>query len=128
MPDDGPNIGGAAIRAQDRKIFARGALHPAAEDKDDMTFKPKSAAETKAAALASAIVRAADADADGAPLRIGIDRLRQGNPRLTPLAIGQMVRRHHDIIDAVLSERGYHLLDYSDQGPGRGMEFEIGPA
>jgi hypothetical protein len=118
--------GRAAILAQDRKIFARGAPHPAGEDRDDMPFKPKSAAETKAAALASAIVRAADAD--GAPLRIGIDRLRQGNPRLTPLAIGQMVRRHRDIIDAVLSERGYHLLDYSDQGPGRGMEFEIGPA
>ncbi|GJE42374.1 adenylosuccinate synthase [Methylobacterium soli] len=91
-----------------------------------MPFKPKSSAETKAAALASAIVRAADAD--GAPLRIGIGRLRQGNPRLTPLAIGQMFRRHRDIIDAVLSDRGYHLVDYSDQGPGRGMEFEVGPA
>ncbi|KAB1068742.1 adenylosuccinate synthase [Methylobacterium planeticum] len=90
-----------------------------------MAFKPKSAAETKAAELASAIVRVADSE--GAPLQIGVDRLRQGNPRLTPLAIGQMFRRHRDVIEAALSERGYSLVDYADQGPGRGMEFEIGP-
>ena len=90
-----------------------------------MAFRPKSAAETKAAELASALVRVADNE--GAPLQIGVDRLRQGNPRLTPLAIGQMFRRHRDIIEATLSERGYSLVDYSDQGPGRGMEFEIGP-
>jgi hypothetical protein len=90
-----------------------------------MAFKPKSAAETKATALASALIRIADNE--GVPVQIGVDRLRQGNPRLTPLAIGQMFRRHRDIIEATLSERGYILVDYSDQGPGRGMEFEIGP-
>lgn len=89
-----------------------------------MAFKPKSASETKAADLASAIVRIADRD--GAPCNIGVDRLRQSNPRLTPLAIGQMVRRHRDLIDGALADRGYTLVDYSDQGPGRGMEFEIG--
>ncbi|KQP61179.1 hypothetical protein [Methylobacterium sp. Leaf108] len=91
-----------------------------------MAFKPKSASETKAADLASAIVRIADRD--GAPLTIGVDRLRQGNPRLTPLAIGQMFRKHRDTLDAALAERGYALVDYSDQGPGRGMAFEIAPA
>jgi hypothetical protein len=75
--------------------------------------------------LASALIRIADNE--GVPVQIGVDRLRQGNPRLTPLAIGQMFRRHRDIIEATLSERGYILVDYSDQGPGRGMEFEIGP-
>ena len=90
-----------------------------------MAFKPKSAAETKATALASALIRIADNE--GVPVQIGVDRLRQGNPRLTPLAIGQMFRRHRDIIEATLSERSYILVDYSDQGPGRGMEFEIGP-
>lgn len=88
-----------------------------------MAFKAKSASETKAAVLASAIVRMTDRD--GAPSHIGVDRLRQSDPRLTPLAIGQMVRRHRDIIDAVLAERGYTLADYSDRGPGRGMELEI---
>ncbi|MCJ2008434.1 adenylosuccinate synthase [Methylobacterium sp. J-092] len=91
-----------------------------------MAFKAKSASETKAAELASAIVRIADRD--GAPLQIGVDRLRQGNPRLTPLAIGQLYRKHRDYLDAALAERGYTLVGYADQGPGRGMEFEIDPA
>lgn len=91
-----------------------------------MAFKAKSASETKAADLAAAIVRIADRE--GAPLRIGVDRLKQGNPRLTPLAVGQMVRRHRDIVDAALADRGYAVIDYADQGPGRGMEFEIGVA
>ena len=91
-----------------------------------MAFKAKSASETKAADLASAIVRIADRE--GAPLQIGVDRLRQGNPRLTPLAIGQLFRKHRESLDAALGERGYALVDYADQGPGRGMEFEIGLA
>ena len=89
-----------------------------------MAFKPKSASETKAADLASAIVRIADRE--GAPCNIGVDHLRQSNPRLTPLAIGQMVRRHRDILEAALADRGYTLIDYADHGPGRGMAFEIG--
>ncbi|KQP10624.1 adenylosuccinate synthase [Methylobacterium sp. Leaf99] len=91
-----------------------------------MAFKAKSASETKAADLAAALVRIADRGS--APLHIGVDELRQGNPRLTPLAIGQMFRKHHDIIEAALSERGYSLIDYADRGPGLGMAFEIGPA
>lgn len=91
-----------------------------------MAFKAKSASETKAADLASSIVRIADRE--GAPLNIGIDHLRQGNPRLTPLAVGQMFRKHRDSLDAALAERGYVLIDYADQGPGRGMEFVIAPA
>lgn len=90
-----------------------------------MAFKAKSASETKAADLASALVRIADRE--GAPVSIGVDQLRQGNPRLTPLAIGQMVRKHRDILDAGLGERGNALVDYADHGPGRGMEFEIVP-
>lgn len=89
-----------------------------------MAFKAKSASETKAADLASALVRIADRD--GAPCNIGIGQLRQSNPRLMPLAIGQMVRKHRDIVEAAIAEWGYTLVDYSDQGPGRGMEFEIG--
>ena len=91
-----------------------------------MAFKAKSASETKAADLASALVRIADRD--GAPVQVGVDRLRQGNPRLTPLAIGQLYRKHRDHLDAALAERGYVLFGYADQGPGRGMEFEIDPA
>lgn len=91
-----------------------------------MVFKPKSASETKAADLASALVRIADRE--GAPGSIGVDQLRLSNPRLTPLAIGQMVRRHRDIVEAALGERGYILVGYADQGPSRGMEFEIGIA
>ncbi|KMO41790.1 adenylosuccinate synthase [Methylobacterium tarhaniae] len=90
-----------------------------------MAFKPKSAAETKAAELASILIRIADRE--GAPLQVGVDALRRASPRLTPLAIGQMFRRHRDDLEAALSERGYTLVDYADQGPGRGMEFEIGP-
>jgi hypothetical protein len=89
-----------------------------------MAFTAKSASETKAADLASALVRIADRE--GAPVGIGVDQLRRGNPRLTPLAIGQMYRKHRDILEAALAERGYVLIDYADQGPGRGMEFEIG--
>lgn len=88
-----------------------------------MAFKAKSAAETKADDLASALIRIADRE--GAPLNIGVDQLRQGNPRLTPLAIGQTFRKHRDSLDAALNECGYVLVDYADQGPGRGMEFEI---
>lgn len=91
-----------------------------------MAFKAKSASETKAADLASSIARIADRE--GAPLNIGVDRLRQGNPRLTPLAVGQMFRKHRDSLDAALAERGYVLVDYADQGPGRGMKFVIAPA
>ena len=91
-----------------------------------MAFAKKSASETKAAELASAIVRIADRET--APLTIGVDQLRQANPRLTPLAIGQMYRKHHDALEAALLDRGYTLFGYADQGPGRGMEFEIGVA
>lgn len=91
-----------------------------------MAFKAKSASETKAADLATALIRIADRE--GTPGNIGVDQLRRSNPRLTPLAIGQMVRRHRDIVEAALAERGYTLVDYSDQGPGRGMEFELGSA
>ncbi|KQP29846.1 adenylosuccinate synthase [Methylobacterium sp. Leaf104] len=89
-----------------------------------MAFKTKSAAETKAADLASALIRIADRE--GAPLNIGVDALRQSNPRLTPLAIGQTFRKHRDSLDAALAERGYVLVAYADQGPGGGMAFEIG--
>ncbi|QRE72933.1 adenylosuccinate synthase [Methylobacterium aquaticum] len=91
-----------------------------------MAFKPKSAAETKAAELAAILIRIADRE--GAPVQIGVDELRRASPRLTPLAIGQMFRRHRDDLEAALAERGYTLVDYADQGPGRGMEFEIAPA
>ena len=91
-----------------------------------MAFKAKSASETKAGDLASALIRIADRE--GAPLNIGVDQLRQGNPRLTPLAIGQTFRKHRDSLDAALAERGYVLVDYADQGPGRGMEFAIDAA
>ncbi|GJD52202.1 hypothetical protein OPKNFCMD_4964 [Methylobacterium crusticola] len=91
-----------------------------------MAFKVKSASETKAADLASALIRIADRDS--APITIGVEPLRRMNPRLTPLAIGQVFRKHRDSLDAALAERGYALIDYADQGPGRGMEFEIGLA
>ncbi len=90
-----------------------------------MAFKPKSAAETKAAELAAILIRIADRRARRS---IGVDELRRASPRLTPLAIGQMFRRHRDDLEAALAERGYTLVDYADQGPGRGMEFEIAPA
>ena len=91
-----------------------------------MAFKAKSASETKAAELALALARIADRE--GAPVSISVEQLRRGNPRLTPLAIGQMYRKHRDILEAGLAERGYVLVDYTDQGPGRGMEFEVGAA
>ncbi|MFE1599694.1 adenylosuccinate synthase [Methylobacterium sp. ID0610] len=91
-----------------------------------MALKAKSASETKAAELASALVRIADRE--GVPLQVGVDQLRQGNRCLTPLAIGQMFRKHRDSLEAALSERGYTLIDYADQGPGQGMEFAIGSA
>jgi hypothetical protein len=88
-----------------------------------MAFKAKSASETKAADLAAALVRIADRE--GAPLKVGVDDLRRGNPRLTPLAIGQMYRKHHDILETALAERGYILVDYADQGTGLGMAFSV---
>lgn len=88
-----------------------------------MAFKAKSASETKAADLASALIRIADRGQ--APLSIGVDELRQGNPRLTPLAVGQMFRKHRDLLEEALAARGYSLVDYADQGPGRGIAFEI---
>ena len=89
-----------------------------------MAFKPKSAAETKAADLALALARLAE----GTPANIGVDEVRRANPRLTPLAIGQMVRRQRDVIDATLAGRGLALVEYADQGPGRGMAFLVGAA
>ena len=91
-----------------------------------MAFKSKSAAETKAADLGLALARIAESE--GAPVHIGIERIRRTSPRLTPLAIGQMVRRYRAIVEAGLAERGFELIDYADQGPGRGMEFVIGEA
>ena len=91
-----------------------------------MAFKAKSASETKAAELASALIRIADRGQ--APLTIRVDDLRQGNPRLTPLAIGQMYRKHRDLLEEALSARGYSLVDYADQGPGLGMAFAIDAA
>lgn len=88
-----------------------------------MAFTAKSASETKAAELASALIRIADRG--GAPLTIGVDELRRGNPRLTPLAIGQMFRKHRDLLEEALAARGYILVDYADQGPGIGMAFAI---
>ncbi|MEH3144163.1 MAG: adenylosuccinate synthase [Methylobacterium frigidaeris] len=91
-----------------------------------MALRAKSAAETKAAELAAALIRIADRE--GAPLHVGVEQLRRASPRFTPLAIGQMFRRHRDDLEAALAERGYTLVDYADGGPGRGMEFEIGVA
>jgi hypothetical protein len=91
-----------------------------------MAFKPKSAAETKAKDLGLALARIAEGD--GTPANIGVDQLRRVSPRLTPLAIGQMVRKERGIVEATLAERGLALIDYADQGPGRGMEFVIDSA
>ncbi|MCJ2059891.1 adenylosuccinate synthase [Methylobacterium sp. J-048] len=91
-----------------------------------MAFKPKSAAETKARDLGLALARIAEGD--GTPASIGIDQLRRVSPRLTPLAIGQMVRKERAIVEETLAERGLALVDYADQGPGRGMEFVIDAA
>ena len=59
---------------------------------------------------------------------IGVDQLKRASPRLTPLAIGQMVRKQRDVVEEVLAERGLALVEYADQGPGRGMEFVIAEA
>lgn len=91
-----------------------------------MAFKPKSAAETKAKDLGLALARIAEGD--GTPANIGVDQLRRVSPRLTPLAVGQMVRKERGIVEATLAERGLSLVDYADQGPGRGMEFVIDSA
>ena len=91
-----------------------------------MAFKPKSAAETKAKDLGLALARIAESD--GTPTSIGVDQLRRVSPRLTPLAIGQMVRKERAIVEETLAERGLALVDYADQGPGRGMEFVIDAA
>lgn len=88
-----------------------------------MAFKPKSAAETKARDLGLALARIAESE--GMPAHVGVDALRRASPRLTPLAIGQMVRKHRDILEETLIERGLTLVDYADQGPGRGMEFTV---
>jgi len=91
-----------------------------------MAFKPKSAAETKARDLGLALARIAENE--GMAAHVGVDALRRSSPRLTPLAIGQMVRKHRDILEETLVERGLTLVDYADQGPGRGMEFEVASA
>ncbi len=88
-----------------------------------MAFKPKSAAETKARDLGLALARLAEGE--GTPASIGVDRLRAANPRLTPQAVGLMLRKERGIVEATLAERGLALGDYADQGPGRGMEFTI---
>lgn len=74
------------------------------------------AAETKARELGLALARLAE-DA-GTPARIGAEQVRRASPRFTPLALGQMVRRERDAVEAVLAERGLTLVAYADQGPG----------
>ena len=91
-----------------------------------MAFKPKSAAETKARDLGLALARIAEDE--GLPASIGVDRLRQASPRLTPLAVGQMVRKERETVAETLAARGLTLVDYSDHGPGRGMAFTIDAA
>ena len=88
-----------------------------------MAHKPKSAAETKARDLGLALARIAESESR--PASIGVDSLRRASPRLTPLAIGQMVRKQRDMVEATLAERGLVLVEYADQGPDRGMEFTI---
>lgn len=88
-----------------------------------MAHRKMTAAETKARDLGLALARIAEGE--GLPAAIGVDQLRQASPRLTPLAIGQMVRKQRAIVEDTLAERGLALADYADQGPGRGMEFTI---
>ncbi len=88
-----------------------------------MAHRKLSASETKARDLGLALARIAESE--GLPAAVGVDRLRQASPRLTPLAVGQMVRKHQDLVDATLAERGLSLADYADQGPGLGMTFTI---
>ncbi|GJD54863.1 adenylosuccinate synthase [Methylobacterium dankookense] len=91
-----------------------------------MAFTQKSAAETKAHDLGLALARIAEGE--GLPASIGVDQLRRASPRLTPLAIGQMVRKQRETVEAVLAERGLTLAEYADQGPGLGMAFVIAEA
>ena len=91
-----------------------------------MAFKQKSAAETKAQDLGLALARLAESA--GMPAHIGVDALRRASPRLTPLAVGPMVRKQRAIVETVLAGRGLALVEYADQGPGRGMEFVIAEA
>lgn len=91
-----------------------------------MAFKPKTATETKARDLGLALARIAESE--GTPAGIGVDRLKAANPRLTPQAIGLMVRKERALIEETLLERGLALAGYGDQGPGRGMEFTIDSA
>lgn len=91
-----------------------------------MAFKPKSASETKARDLGLALARLAESE--GTPAAIGVDRLKSINPRLTPQAVGLMVRKERAIIEETLAARGLSLAEYGDQGPGRGMEFAIDAA
>ena len=84
------------------------------------------AAETKARDLGLTLARIAERE--GLSASVGVDALRQANPRLTPLAIGQLVRREGAMLEAALAERGLTMVDYADQGPGRGMEFTIDAA
>lgn len=88
-----------------------------------MAHKKLSASETKARDLGLALARIAEND--GTPAAIGVDALRRASPRLTPLAIGQIARKHWDIVESTLADRGLTLVDYADQGPGRGMEFSV---
>ncbi len=57
-----------------------------------------------------------------------MDQLRQASPRLTPLAVGQMIRKERETVSETLAARGLALVDYSDHGPGRGMAFTIDAA
>lgn len=88
-----------------------------------MAHKPKSAAETKARDLGLALARLAESA--GTPASVDVDSLRRASPRLTPLAIGQTVRKHRDLIEETLAGRGLTLVDYADEGPGRGMAFTV---
>jgi hypothetical protein len=85
-----------------------------------------SAAELKARDLGLALARIAESE--GLPASIGIEALRRANPRLTPLAIGQAVRREGATLDAALAERDLRMVDYRDEGPGSGMTFTIDAA
>ena len=91
-----------------------------------MAFARRSASETKARDLGLALARLAEGD--GTPSAIGVDRLKAVNPRLTPQAVGLMIRKERAIVEETLAERGLTLANYSDQGPGRGMEFAIDAA
>ncbi len=91
-----------------------------------MAFKPKSAAETKAAELAAILIRIADRE--GAPVQVGVDALRRASPRLTPLAIGQMFSPASRRPGGGPGGARLHPRRLCRSGAGGGMEFEIGPA